>query len=138
MYFFVWVCKSIDFQTNLMAHEKDLSWVPYHCTAPVTVLQACKIHSKHCSKRCNICIIEKSEEPVKGIKARTTAKIVAFLSLRVGLKRVIISYTIILHNTAKTPFTDRRMAVVQTSENDDAACTINMLGNKEATWTSER
>ena len=44
-----------------------------------------------------------------------------------------MSYTRILHNTAKTPFTDRRMAVVQTSENDDAACTINMLGNKEAT-----
>jgi hypothetical protein len=74
----------------------------------------------------------------RGYKARTTAIIVAFRSLRVGLKWVIISYTSMLHNNAKTPFTDRRIAVVQTSEIDEAACIRNMPGNKEATWASER
>lgn len=42
--------------------------IPYQCTKPVILLQTCKIHSQHCSNRCNICIVEKSEEPVKGVQ----------------------------------------------------------------------
>lgn len=62
--------------------------------------------------------------------ARTTAKSVAFLSSRVGLKWVIISYTRTLQNTAKTPFEDRRIAVEQTSENEEAAFMNDMPGNR--------
>jgi hypothetical protein len=73
-----------------------------------------------------------------GYSARTTAKIVAFLSSIFGLKRVMISYTITLHNIANTPFTDRRIGVEHNSENNDTPRMKNMPGNKEATWASER
>lgn len=62
--------------------------------------------------------------------ARTTAKSVAFLSSRVGLKWAIISYTRTLQNTAKTPFAERRIAVEQTSDNEEADFIKDMPGNK--------
>lgn len=62
-----------------------------------------------------------------------TAINVAFLSLRTGLKWVMISKTRTLHNTTKILFVKRSIAGEHASENDDAACRKNMPGNKVAT-----
>jgi len=43
-----------------------------------------------------------------------------------------------LHKTAKTPLTERRIAVEHRSEKDEICCSKSIPGNKEVICASER